>query len=193
MAHRPRAYGLTAEVNSKIKSKYELEDEKKVLRWIAEVLTDRSMFDGVEGEEAVHQVLKDGLILCKVINMLYPGSVRKVNKMKQPFMMMENISAFLDACVAYGVRRGDLFQTVDLYEGQNMVSVIQGIFALGRKAQTNGYRGAVLGPKEASENHREFTYDQMNEGFNIIGLQMGSNKGANQSGVNFGKSRFIMD
>ena len=37
MAHRPRAYGLTAEVNNKIKNKYEPEDEKKVLAWIAEV------------------------------------------------------------------------------------------------------------------------------------------------------------
>lgn len=151
------------------------------------------MFEGVQGEEAVHKVLKDGVILCKLINELNPRSIGKVNTMKQPFLMMENISTFLDACVSYGVRRGDLFQTVDLFERQNMVAVISGIYALGRRAQNNGYRGAILGPKESLENRREFTIDQQHEGFNVIGLQMGSNQGANQSGMNFGKSRFIMD
>ena len=160
---------------------------------LIQVLSDRDLFNGIEGEEAVHQVLKDGIILCKLINELNPRSIGKVSTMKQPFLMMENISTFLDACVSYGVRRGDLFQTVDLYERQNMVSVISGIYALGRKAQTNGYRGAVLGPKESFENRREFTIDQQHEGFNMIGLQMGSNKGANQSGVNFGQSRLIID
>ncbi len=36
---------------------------------------------------------------------------------------MENIGKFLDACVAYGVPKTDLFQTVDLYEGQNIPQV----------------------------------------------------------------------
>ena len=36
---------------------------------------------------------------------------------------MENIGNFLDACVAYGVPKADLFQTVDLYEGQNIPQV----------------------------------------------------------------------
>lgn len=36
---------------------------------------------------------------------------------------MENIGKFLDACVAYGVPKSDLFQTVDLFEGQNIPQV----------------------------------------------------------------------
>lgn len=123
------------------------------------------------------------------MNTIQPGTIRKVNKMKQPFLMMENISSFLQACVAYGVKPADLFQTVDLYEKQNMVSVLSGIYALGRKAQTNGYHGAQLGPRESQENRREFTAEQLNQSEMVIGLQMGSNKGANQSGMNFGKSR----
>ena len=51
------------------------------------------------------------------------------------FKMMENISNFLSACEVYGVTRNDLFQTVDLYEGQNMVQVVNGIHALGRKVR----------------------------------------------------------
>ena len=36
---------------------------------------------------------------------------------------MENIGNFLDACVAYGVPKTDLFQTVDLFEAQNIPQV----------------------------------------------------------------------
>ena len=36
---------------------------------------------------------------------------------------MENIGFFLSGCEAYGCEKGDLFQTVDLYEKQNMPQV----------------------------------------------------------------------
>ena len=36
---------------------------------------------------------------------------------------MENIGNFLKGCSAIGVPSSDMFQTVDLYEGQNMVQV----------------------------------------------------------------------
>ncbi len=61
--------------------------------------------------------------------------------------------------------------------------VINGIQALGRKCQKNNYDGPVLGPRESSEQKREFTEEQMKEGQTIIGLQMGSNKGASQAGA----------
>ena len=48
-----------------------------------------------------------------------------------------------------------------------------------------------LGPKEATENKREFTEEQLKEGQNVIGLQMGSNKGASQAGDHFGRPRQV--
>ena len=36
---------------------------------------------------------------------------------------MENIGNFLDGGYAYGVVKTDTFQTVDLYEGENMAQV----------------------------------------------------------------------
>ena len=50
-----------------------------------------------------------------------------------------------------------------------------------------------LGPKEASQNKREFTEDQLKAGQNVIGLQMGTNKGASQAGMDFGRTRHIVD
>lgn len=61
------------------------------------------------------------------------------------------------------------------------------------QAQKQGFDGPTLGPREASENRREFSEEQLAEGKNVIGLQMGSNKGASQAGQSFGKSRSIMD
>ena len=46
---------------------------------------------------------------------------------------MENIGNFLTGCETFGVPKADLFQTVDLYEGQNIPQAINGIAALGRK------------------------------------------------------------
>ena len=48
-----------------------------------------------------------------------------------------------------------------------------------------------IGPKEADKNVREFTDEQLKAGQSVISLQYGSNKGANQSGVNFGNSRHM--
>ena len=65
-----------------------------------------------------------------------------------------------------------------------MSQVVTAIHALGRKARKKGFEGPTLGPKEASKQTRH----QLNEetaraGQSVIGLQMGSNKGATQSGM----------
>jgi len=62
------------------------------------------------------------------------------------------------------------------------------------KASAKGYEGPALGPKQASENKREFTDEQIRAGRDShIGLQAGYNKGANQSGINMGNARHIVD
>lgn len=46
--------------------------------------------------------------------------------------------------------------------------------------------------RKAQENKREFTDEQLKAGKNVIGLQMGSNKGASQEGMSYGKTRQIV-
>lgn len=194
MASRPKGFGLTAELARKTEAKYDIDQEQQALRWIREVVgEDASALDGVTGSKNVQEQLKDGVILCKLINCLRAGSVKKINSSKMAFKQMENIGMFLQGCENYGLNKVDLFQTVDLYEAQNMPMVITAVFALGRKAQTQGFDGPTLGPRESSENRREFTEEQLAEGKNVIGLQMGSNKGASQAGQSFGKTRHIVD
>jgi len=61
------------------------------------------------------------------------------------------------------------------------------------QAHAKGWQGPLLGPRLAEENKREFSDEQLRAGEGHIGLQMGYNKGANQSGQNFGKGRSILD
>lgn len=196
MAERPRGYGLTAEVNRKMAAKYSMEEEQQAREWMEAVVQEPvcpGEPEGALGPDKLHQGLKDGTYLCKLMNTLQPGAIKKVNESKMAFKQMENIGHFLSAGEAYGLAKTDMFQTVDLYEKQNMWQVVCCIHALGRKAQQQGYAGPTLGPKEASANVREFSEEQMKAGQNVIGLQMGSNKGASQAGMNFGKSRHIVD
>lgn len=102
------------------------------------------------------------------------------------FKQMELIGLAIDKMKQLGVPDHEMFQTVDLYEGQNLHQCVIGISALARK--TGAY-----GPKEADANKRDFTEEQLKAGQNIIGLQMGTNKGANQSGMNIGNTRHIVD
>ena len=194
MSSRPFGYGLTAETKSKINSKYSEESEQQAVWWIESVLGEEA-FNGAVGPKEVHCALRDGRILCRLINALNPASKKiKFNDKEKlmPFKMMENIGLFLSECEKYGCYKTDLFQTADLYDNQNMHQVICAIHALGRKARANGYDGPSLGPRESEKNVREFSEEQLKAGQGIIGLQMGSNRGANASGVNYGKTRDIL-
>ena len=99
---------------------------------------------------------------------------------------MDNINSFLLALDAVSVPVEDRFQTVDLWEKVNLYSVQICLASLARKAPKFGHKG--FGPKEAESNPRNFTEEQLRQGEGIINLQYGSNKGANQSGLSFGKT-----
>ena len=60
-------------------------------------------------------------ILCRLINSLYPRGkepIKKILDTQMAFKQMEKISNFLQATEAYGVITTDIFQTVDLWEGE---------------------------------------------------------------------------
>ena len=199
MANRPKGFGLTAELARKREAKFDCELSDEVFEWMRLVFEEAEDKDTLKALPAqieksgdVHAVLKDGQVLCKLVNILKPGSVKKINTGSMVFKQMENINMFLSACEALGCKKLDLFQTVDLHEAGNIPQVINGIIALGRKAQAV-YNGPALGPAESQENKRTFTEEQLRAGDGIIGLQAGSNKGASQAGQNFGKTRAIID
>ncbi|KAJ2950150.1 hypothetical protein O0L34_g11502 [Tuta absoluta] len=157
-------------------------------QWIEAVIGERFP-QGMPYEHA----LRDGIILCKLMNRLQPGIIQKVNVSGGDYKFMDNISQFQKACIKYGVPDTDLFQTTDLWDQKNIALVTQTIFAVGRTAYKHPeWRGPCLGPRPAEENRREFSEDVLRAGESVIGLQAGTNKLASQSGQNFGASRKII-
>ncbi|NP_001080783.1 transgelin 2 S homeolog [Xenopus laevis] len=197
MANKGPAYGLSREVQQKIDQKYDNELENILVQWIqAQCGTQGGSPDG-QGKSAVQVWLKDGIVLSHLINSLAPKSIAKVQSSSMAFKQMEQISQFLKACERYGIPASDLFQTVDLWEGKDMASVQRTLMNLGGIAVTKDdgfFRGDPNWfPKKSQENKRDFSQDQLKEGKNIIGLQMGTNKGASQSGMTgYGMPRQIL-
>jgi len=177
MANRPQAYGLSRELALKTAGKYSDADEAEIIAWFNAL--GISTGPAERGMDGFQEWLKSGLLLCELINKLCPGAVRKVHNtasVKMAALRMnkeyENISFFLDGCTTYGLQKTDLFQTVDLYEGQNLAQVQMTIFKLGGMAQKKGFAGPAIGVKVAEQNKRNFSEDKLREGQSIIGLQV---------------------
>uniref|UniRef100_A0A8B9K005 Transgelin n=1 Tax=Astyanax mexicanus TaxID=7994 RepID=A0A8B9K005_ASTMX len=221
MANRGPSYGLSREVLEKIEQKYDTDLEVRLVDWII-AQCGGNLERPLPGKQNFQNWLMDGTvtrmvyehigplsfimyflsftILCRLINSLYPRGkepIKKIQETQMAFKQMEKISQFLVAAEAYGVITTDIFQTVDLWEGKDMAAVQRTLMALGSVALTKDdghYRGnRDWFHRTAQSNRREFSEEQLRQGQNLIGLQMGSNRGASQAGMTgYGMHRQIM-
>ncbi|XP_065222456.1 muscle-specific protein 20 [Planococcus citri] len=179
---------LERAVRAKIAGKRDPQQDKEAQEWV-EAILGRKFPSGVAYED----YLRDGVVLCELMNKIAPGSISKINTSGGDFKMMENINKFQAACKAYGVADLDTFQTADLWERKDIAQVTTTLFALGRATYKHPeWTGPYLGPKPSDECKRDFSEEQLKAGQSIIGLQAGSNKGATQAGQNIGASRKIL-
>ncbi|XP_072283713.1 transgelin-2 [Pyxicephalus adspersus] len=197
MANKGPAYGLSREVQMKIDQKYDPELENILVQWISGQCGNQFGQPEEAGKAGFQKWLKDGVVLCHLINSLAPGSVAKIQSSAMAFKQMEQVSQFLKACEKYGIAASDQFQTVDLWEGKDMASVQRTLMNLGSLAVTKGdgyFKGDPSWfPKKSIENKRDFSQNKLKEGQSVIGLQMGTNKGASQSGMTgYGMPRQIL-
>lgn len=179
---------LSFRFHFQINSKYSEELAAECLEWVKEITGEPINTNG--DMDNFFEVLKDGVILCKLVNAIKPGLVKKINESKMAFKCMENITGFVDVCIKFfNVPNQETFQSVDLWERQNLNAVVICLQSLGRKV--GQYGKPTIGPKEADKNVRQFTEDQLRAGETIISLQYGSNKGASQSGLVMGNTRHM--
>ena len=123
---RGGGFGMDAELAAKAAAKYDVGMEQEAAAWITAVT-------GIEFSGSFADSLKDGQMLCILINNLKPGTIRKVETSKMPFKQMENISNFLKASRTMGVAEHDCFETVDLFEQKDLGVVVMCLHSLGRK------------------------------------------------------------
>ncbi|XP_022421453.1 calponin-2 isoform X3 [Delphinapterus leucas] len=188
-ARRPRhGRPLHWSMPASLLSKYDPQKEAELRSWI-EGLTGLSI--GPDFQKG----LKDGIILCTLMNKLQPGSVPKINRSMQNWHQLENLSNFIKAMVSYGMNPVDLFEANDLFESGNLTQVQVSLLALAGKAKTKGMQSGVdIGVKYSEKQERNFDDATMKAGQCVIGLQMGTNKCASQSGMTaYGTRRHLYD
>ncbi|KAI3336337.1 hypothetical protein HD806DRAFT_2250 [Xylariaceae sp. AK1471] len=134
--------------------KYTPAAANEVRSWIEGVLGSRlPSNDLLEG-------LKDGVALCKLVNLAVGPPGVKFKQSAMPFVQMENISHFLRACQSppLNLQEHDMFLTVDLYEQKDPAQVLQCLGAFSRAANSVNpsafpsaigakARGAMLSPQ----------------------------------------------
>ncbi|KPP76399.1 smooth muscle cell-specific protein SM22 alpha-like [Scleropages formosus] len=199
MANKGPSYGLSREVQSKIEKKYDPDLEERLTEWIV-AQCGSGAGRPEPGRVGFQTWLKDGCVLSELINSLCSQNkpIKKIQTSSMAFKQMEQISQFLHAAERYGVSKTDMFQTVDLWEGKDLAAVQRTLMALGSLAVTKddgNYRGDPNWfHKKAQENRRDFSEEQLKEGQSVIGLQMGTNKGASQAGMTgYGRPRQIIN
>eukprot|EP00095_Tigriopus_kingsejongensis_P001281 maker-scaffold359_size197282-snap-gene-0.22 protein:Tk01281 transcript:maker-scaffold359_size197282-snap-gene-0.22-mRNA-1 annotation:"muscle-specific protein 20" len=118
--------------------------ELEIQKWIEAVIEEK-----FPPNKPFEDVLKDGIVLCRVMNKLMPGSVAKINETGPNFKMMENVNKFQQAMIKYGVDKKDIFQTNDLSEKKDMSNVTNTLFALGRAILSDPRLGASFNEEVA--------------------------------------------
>lgn len=138
-------YGLDAELEAKAQAKYDNDLEEDAALWVQDIT-------GIQVTGDFFGMLKTGEVLCQLVNVIRPGSVAKVNASGMPFRERENISNFLKACRSLGVQEYALFSTDDLYDENNLMSVVKCLHALGGTVQRTvpEFSGPHLGVADTS-------------------------------------------
>ncbi|NP_001080753.1 calponin L homeolog [Xenopus laevis] len=182
------SYGLSAEVKNKLAQKYDPQKETELKVWIEEVT---GMSIGPDFQKG----LKDGVILCELMNKLRPRAIPKVNVSRQNWHQLENLSNFIKAMSLYGMKSVDLFEANDLFENGNMTQVQVSLLSLAGLAKSKGLQSVDIGVKYSEKKERNFDDNTKKAGNCVIGLQMGTNKcGPVQSGMTaYGTRRHLYD
>lgn len=133
---RPRGYGIAGAVLEKQLSKFNQAEAALLLEWVKEVSGEELE---TSGDIADFQAqLADGTVLCKFVNGLKQGSVKKIQKPVSNFAAMENVNNFVKAARAMGVPDEETFQSIDLFEGRDLYAVCMTLQSLGRKCKEQG-------------------------------------------------------
>lgn len=115
-------YGMDIELAKKKQEKDNPEKVLEVMHWIQSVTGER-FSDSMN----VQEELKDGQVLCKLINTIKPGFIKKINNGRLSYLCMENLHVFTKSCQQMGLPERECFAEADLYEAKNIPWVIESL------------------------------------------------------------------
>uniref|UniRef100_A0A8C0GS37 Rac/Cdc42 guanine nucleotide exchange factor 6 n=1 Tax=Chelonoidis abingdonii TaxID=106734 RepID=A0A8C0GS37_CHEAB len=108
--------------------------EERIVTWLISlgVLNSPKKMIG-DPEQFLKVSLKDGVVLCKLVNRLLPGHVEKYClEPKNEADCISNIQEFLKGCAALKV---ELFDARDLYSGENFSKVLSTLAAVNKATE----------------------------------------------------------
>ena len=73
------------------------------MTWIEEVAGQK--LGDIKDQIDFAELLKDGVMLCTLINALQPGSVKKINTLKAPFKQVRNVVLIVSLIIPSSERK----------------------------------------------------------------------------------------
>ena len=145
------AFRLEVKYEEKYDEEEKLGTPKNILDWIHQTLGGEVQKCPGSTWQDISTYLKDGVILCKLVNKLTGGKPKAEFNEKgagKSFVAMNNIENFNRVAREYGVPESALFQTPDLYEGRKgpLLNVINCLNQLGFVANNKGFEPKYQGP-----------------------------------------------
>lgn len=202
----PKA-GSNRDAQQKLEASFDPDDAKKVMYWIKMATGEQFPMEETNERykvmENFYKTLKDGRLLCSLVNAFLPDEMKLDFRSRtfQPTKNMafetarerERIELFIQKIQDFGVKEADTFATDCLYERTNLPKVIACVRAFGIEVESHpSYTGSRMWPRKSEANPRNFSQEKLRQSENVISLQYGTNKGASQAGMNFGKKRMIL-
>ncbi|CAO3621895.1 unnamed protein product [Cunninghamella blakesleeana] len=78
----------------------------------------------------IYEALQDGVLLCRLINMIKPGTIKHIGQKDLSFVKMDNITSFIKGAKQIGLNETQLFETSDLFDGKDIHAVINTVLIL---------------------------------------------------------------
>nr|XP_006639227.1 PREDICTED: rho guanine nucleotide exchange factor 7 isoform X2 [Lepisosteus oculatus] len=102
--------------------------------------------------------LKDGVVLCRLLDRLRPGSIDKIyQEARNDSECLSNIREFLKGCGSFRV---ETFDANDLYQGQNFSKVLNSLVALNKVTADIGVGSDSVCARHSSS-HRIKSFDSL--------------------------------
>eukprot|EP01027_Heterolobosea_sp_BB2_P007478 GEZU01011124.1.p1 GENE.GEZU01011124.1~~GEZU01011124.1.p1 ORF type:complete len:234 (+),score=76.49 GEZU01011124.1:39-740(+) len=135
--------------------------QQECKEWIAECINEEL---SIESITHFMEALRNGVYLCKLANVILPGSIPKIyDKTRLEFQYTENINNFLRVCDKVGLQRSHHFTVPDLWERKNSTKVVHCIHSLSALLEAQGFQTPKMKNLQGKVEFSEEELNQANE------------------------------